>query len=47
MSRAAVLTGSDSYLERMIIKLCKDENIGLIHIVKTDENVKILKEEHG
>lgn len=46
-SAAAVQTGAASQLGRMIMKLCKSENIQLINIVRREEQVKMLQEEHG
>ena len=46
-SKAAVQTGAASQLGRMIMKVCASENIQLINIVRREEQVKMLKEEHG
>jgi len=46
-SKAAVQTGAASQLGRMIMKVCATENIQLINIVRREEQVKMLKEEHG
>jgi len=46
-SSAAVQTGAASQLGRMIMRVCKTENIQLINIVRREEQVKMLKEEHG
>jgi NADPH2:quinone reductase len=46
-AKAVIQTGAASQLGRMIIKVMKQNGIPLINIVRREEQIKLLKEEHG
>jgi NADPH2:quinone reductase len=46
-AKAAVQTGASSQLGRMCIKLFKQNNLPLVNIVRREEQVELLKKEHG
>ena len=46
-ARAVIQTGAASQLGRMMIRLCNENNIPLINVVRREEQIEMLKKDYG